>query len=417
MQTAKPLKYQNMKYKLLFTFLFLFLFVKAQTPKMYINLVSHNEENYPYLSNPSTFLTVRPNILLMAQLTASKGAKWHLGSDHVLLRSVIQNDNGALQMTTGGTNILKYITDTYPSNVECDPHTHESSYNYADVAKLHDSLGVNPGLVMSGFLYNQLQGIYDWQDYQNPRAGTFFPNYTWAPKIIWGAATPGHTNDPQDYGMWKPESMTSFFNHQPSNHLINYGQGCKLEVFDTTNLANVMAELRASIDAIQSGAAPSNGFYCTSIFFRETYLNTPGFISVKLSALMDSINVLVTENKAEWKFIPEVATIWETTYNSEPFIMDCDLSILIASTNDLNEEKITISPNPFIQSTQINTNTELQNATLSIFNPYGQSLLKIEGIHGSVITIDRKNLPSGVYFILIHDENLLILSQKIIIID
>jgi hypothetical protein len=391
---------------------------KAQLPKMYINLVSHNEENYTYVSNPITFLNVRPFMLQMAQLSATKGAKWHLGSDHILLRSVIANDvAGPLQATTGGMNILKYITQTFPNNVECDPHAHESLFNYADVAKLHDSLGVNPGLVMSGFLYNQLQGIYDWQDYQNPRAGTMYPNYTWAPKIIWGAATPAHVADPQYYGMWKPTSMASFFNHQASNHLQAYGQGCKIEVHDTSDLKYVMAELRTTLNAIQTGAAPADGFYCTSIFFRESYLSVPTFVNTKLAALMDSINVLVVQNKVEWKFIPEVATIWETTYAAQPFIMNCDLTMYGAGLTPLDATSSSISPNPFTQSSTLHTSQTMQDATLLVYDIYGHLVRTVHNIQGNELKLERDALPSGVYFAKITEGSSLLLSQKIIILD
>lgn len=65
------------------------------------------------------------------------------------------------------------------------------------------------------------------------------------------------------------------FTHQASNHLINYGQGCKIEVHDTTNITNVMNEIRYIVNAIQSGSAPASGFYCTSIFLEKAILEYP----------------------------------------------------------------------------------------------------------------------------------------------
>lgn len=403
---------------LVLQFTFTFFIAEAQLPKLYINLVSHNEENYTYLSNPPSFYIVRPKIIQMAQLAAVKGAKWHLGSDHIMLRAVIKYDTGTIQMNTGGQNVLKYISSAYMNNVECDPHAHESTYNNADVAKLHDSLGINPGTVMSGFLYNQLQGGHDWQDYQNPTAGVVFPNYTWAPEILWGAASPGHTNDPVDYGMWKPQSMTSFFTHQPSNHLINYGQGCKIQVHDTTNITTVMNEIRYIVNAIQSGSAPANGFYCTSIFFREGDLVVPGFINVKMDDLIDSINVLVSQNKVEWKFIPEVVTTWKNTYNSQPFILDCDLTLVTAVLeNQTDVNQLSISPNPFNDFTTIQSNSMLHEAELNLYSMFGQKVKTINRISGNEIKIDMDNLASGIYFIRLVQDNNTITIKKLIITD
>lgn len=399
-------------------FAFTFFIAQAQLPKLYINLVSHNEENYTYLSSPPSFYSVRPKIIQMAQLATVKGAKWHLGSDHIMLRAVIKYDTGTVQLNSNGENVLKYISSTYMNNVECDPHAHESTYNNADVAKLHDSLGVNPGTVMSGFLYSQLQSGHDWQDYQNPVPGVVFPNYTWAPEILWGAATPAHTNDPVDYGMWKPQSMTSFFNHEPSNHLINYGQGCKIEVHDTTNITNVMNEIRYIVNAIQSGSAPANGFYCTSIFFRESYLSVPNFINVKMDDLMDSINVLVSQNKVEWKFIPEVVTNWKNNYNSQPFILDCDLTLVTTVLESHTEaNQLNVYPNPFNNFTTIQSNSMLRNAELTLYNVFGQKEKIINRISGNEIKIDRDNLASGIYLIRLTEDNKIITQSKLVITD
>jgi len=381
------------KHLFILTLCSLSLLTKAQTPKVYINFVSHNEENYTYLSAPQTFLAVRPKIIQMAQLATTKGAKWHLGSDHIMLRAVLAYDKGTLTASTGGFNVLKYVSTTYSTAVECDPHAHESLYNYADVAKLLDSCGVPPGKVMSGFLYNRLASGHDWQDYQVPNNGDIFPSYNWAPEILWGAATPGHTMDPHYTGIWKPESRTNFLTHKATNHLINYGQGCKYEFHDTTSITRLMKEIRKLTNAIQSGAAPSTGFYCTSIFFRESYLNTPGFISTRLDDLMDSINVLVTANKVEWQFIPDVVNKWKTTYAAKPFIMDCDFTIITG----INEQKINTNgfsfyPNP--TNDIINFKEEIYDA--EVINLNGQIVIpKINATK----SIDTKGLANGFYFI------------------
>lgn len=406
-----------MKTKLIITLLlgFILLETTAQLPKLYINLVSHNEENYTYLANSPSFYSVRTKIKTLANLVTIKGAKWHLGSDHILLRAAIAYDTGIVQGTTGGMNILKYITSSYPNNVECDPHAHESIYNYADIAKLHDSLGLNPGTVMSGFLYNTLQSGNDWGIYQNPGQGLNFPNYTWAPEILWGAGSPNHVSDPVSYGMWKPKDLNNFYVHQSSNHLINYGQGCKIEMHDTTNIANVMTQIRYIVNAIQTGIAPSTGFYCTSIFFRESYLTSPGFITTKMDDLMDSINVLVAQNKVEWLFIPEVVNRWKTNYGSQPFIMDCDLTLTTSAVeNNSSEQRINAFPNPsngiFSFKNETTGTTEIQ-----VYDMLGKIVYQTS-IKGALsANIDLSKQPSGVYFVRALENNRTSYNQKIIL--
>lgn len=394
----------------------LFVFVSwSQLPKLYINFVSHNEENYSYLINPVDFYSMRPRLIQMAQLTTIKGAKWHLGSDHIMLRAVLEHDTGSVQNNTNNQNVLRFISSSFVNNVECDPHAHESLYNNVDVAYLHDSLGVNPGVVMSGFLYDQLQSGHDWQDYQNPVAGEMFPNYTWAPEIIWGAATPGHTNDPDDFGIWKPQSMTSFFSHDDSKHLINYGQGCKILVKDTSNISYIMDQVRYIVNAIQTGSAPSNGFYCTSIFFSENNLSSPNFISLKMDNLMDSINVLVAQNKVEWMFIPDIVENWKNVYNEQAFIMDCDLTV-VSSVPDkqIQPNNWGLTPNPSGDQTSFWTSLEMNNAKLSIYNSLGEKQKTIEGINGKSILIQKENLPNGIYFVHVEQDNYKLITEKLV---
>lgn len=88
---------------------------------------------------------------------------------------------------------------------------------------------------------------------------------------------------------------------------------------------------------------------------------------------MDSINVLVSQNKVEWKFIPEVVTTWKNTYNSQPFILDCDLTLVtgvLENQTDVNQ--LSIYPNPFSDFTTIQSNSMLHEEELNLYNVFGQ---------------------------------------------
>lgn len=108
---------------------------------------------------------------------------------------------------------------------------------------------------------------------------------------------------------------------------------------------------------------------------------------------MDSINVLVTANKVEWKFIPDVVYKWKTTYAAKPFIMDCDFTIV----NGINEQKINTNgfsfyPNP--TNDIINFKEEIYDA--EVINLSGQIIIaKIK----STKSIDTRGLANGIYFI------------------
>lgn len=292
------------------------------TPKLYLNFVTHNEGNYTYSS--ATYTSTRDQLTQMAQLCQSKGAKWHLQSDYKLLEAVIAYDKGSVTTNTNGQNILQYLTQTYPSTMRCDPHSHEEKYNYSDIAYLFSSLGVDPGTIIGGYLYDTIVNGQDWQLFQNPVAGLYYPSYSWAAEIFWGAASWKHIADPEYYGIWKPKSMTDFYSHDSTNQLIVYGVGCRLEINATSTISEILGTLKPILDAIQNGNATSNGFYTTNIFFQESCLSNSSFLNSTLPELMDSINNYVAKGQMEWMFIQDVVAKWKLDYNSQPFLFSCD---------------------------------------------------------------------------------------------
>jgi len=58
---------------------------------------------------------------------------------------------------------------------------------------------------------------------------------------------------------------------------------------------------------------------------------------------------------------------------------------------------INIFPNPFSTQTTLQTNIPLHNATLTVYNCYGQKIRE-EIINNQSTIINRGNLASGVYF-------------------
>jgi len=60
-------------------------------------------------------------------------------------------------------------------------------------------------------------------------------------------------------------------------------------------------------------------------------------------------------------------------------------------------------------------NKNLSNATLTIDNYLGQTVAQIKNISGQTITFNRNNLPSGVYFIRLTEENKIIAVDKLVI--
>ena len=78
---------------------------------------------------------------------------------------------------------------------------------------------------------------------------------------------------------------------------------------------------------------------------------------------------------------------------------------------------ISIYPNPFSSATTLQTDNLLKNATLTAVNCFGQTIKQIKNISGQSITLQRDNLPSGLYFLRITEESKAIATKKLIITD
>jgi hypothetical protein len=91
-------------------------------------------------------------------------------------------------------------------------------------------------------------------------------------------------------------------------------------------------------------------------------------------------------------------------------------------TTSVNEEgelknKIQISPNPFSAQTTLLTDKILKDATLTVYNSFGQQVKQIKNISGQTVTLFRDNLASGLYFVRLTQDSKIISADKLVITD
>jgi hypothetical protein len=79
--------------------------------------------------------------------------------------------------------------------------------------------------------------------------------------------------------------------------------------------------------------------------------------------------------------------------------------------------QIHVFPNPFSSQTILNTRIFLTNANLTVYNSNGQQLKQIKNISGQTITLQRDNLPNGLYFVRLSQDNKINETKKIVITD
>jgi uncharacterized delta-60 repeat protein len=79
--------------------------------------------------------------------------------------------------------------------------------------------------------------------------------------------------------------------------------------------------------------------------------------------------------------------------------------------------QLKISPNPFSTVTTFTSNTYLHNATLTLYNIQGESVMEINSLEGYVFHLQRNDLIAGLYFAQLKENNRILLTQKIVVKD
>jgi len=85
--------------------------------------------------------------------------------------------------------------------------------------------------------------------------------------------------------------------------------------------------------------------------------------------------------------------------------------------HEIQNEQFTIYPNPFSTQTTVQTDVPQTNAILTIVNCFGQTVVEIKNFNGQTITLQRNDLPAGLYFVQLTEDNKQIATKKIIIAD
>ena len=91
-------------------------------------------------------------------------------------------------------------------------------------------------------------------------------------------------------------------------------------------------------------------------------------------------------------------------------------TIAITSVNENYVKGISnFSPNPFSEQTTLQTDKILKDATLTVYNSLGQQVKQIEHVLGQTVIFNRNDLPSGLYFIQLIENNQTLTNNKLII--
>lgn len=110
-------------------------------------------------------------------------------------------------------------------------------------------------------------------------------------------------------------------------------------------------------------------------------------------------------------------TIKDYAYESTPNACIQSGQTGLGYVENASKKVVSVVPNPFNNATTLQVNDNLKDATLTIYNSYGQIVKQVNSISGNLISISRENLPSGLYFITLTEETKTIALEKLIITD
>lgn len=382
----------------------------AQTP-LYLNFVMHNEENDKNASNQYYdqsqiyFMDSRAVLKEFADTIVANNAAWNCESDWRFLDAVIKWDN---HLGTGNQNIIEWLNAQ--AGIEIDPHAHQTSHNYADVAYLIDSCGVTPSNNVGGFLYDTIIGGHNWCDMQNGITAQLPPFHVWHPDVLWGGGSVNHGNDVNDYGAWKPDTLHNFFQHNASRHLVFIGNGCSPVLSDTSSVSYIVNQITQMATYINTGMFPMNGFYCATIMTNLRDMNSAGI--QKVSQVIHQLQPLIDNGEIVWANTSNKKSIWESTYNSQPFMFSCDQSL--SSAQEITDNNcIHVFPSPTDGNFSI-TIPQHQSGVISVFNLCGQTLYKQSITQNQNTVSVSLPLAAGIYFLNWNDGEKNV-TQKIIV--
>ncbi|HNP17553.1 MAG TPA: T9SS type A sorting domain-containing protein [Fulvivirga sp.] len=90
---------------------------------------------------------------------------------------------------------------------------------------------------------------------------------------------------------------------------------------------------------------------------------------------------------------------------------------VLGINDDSKDQVIHIYPNPFSAETTLQTDNLFANATLTIYNMYGQVVKQINDITGRTVILHRDNLTSGLYYVQVTQGKETITVKKLVIRD
>jgi hypothetical protein len=292
----------------------------ADRTRIFVTFVSHNEESIsnppcaPVLTDRARFAANRAAVVSLAQVIWDKRATWNVQSEWEYLLRLSEWETPEERDRTQGLNLVHYLNTFAPGHIQVDAHSHEKrGYNYADVAYLLSQLHVPPNGIVGGFTINPIASE-SWTRLRLPLAGSQYPSYTWQATILSGAASPGHRDDSNASGIWRPQAAATFHEDDPAQALVNVGNypgaGSTL---DPAPIAALLAMLR-------DGQLQAGRMYTVTLMIPQCELDSDPTLIPRVGLLIDQFREDVAKGDLVWATLTEMVRVWRADYESSPLI-------------------------------------------------------------------------------------------------
>ncbi|HNS13400.1 MAG TPA: T9SS type A sorting domain-containing protein [Bacteroidia bacterium] len=366
----------------------------SQPPKLYVHLVSHNEPT-DTLQNPLKYTIAKNNALMMADIVNNKNVKWNLQTSDGFVIGALQDELAT------STNIFKTLANApYDDNVEIDPRSKNmGGRNVADQWYLLDSLGGHPTHTLGGFIWAvcppATDSSIDWLQYRDTITGSIYGN-KWKCSLLSGAGSLyPHCNDLHDFGIFKPDTTTNFYQHNPAKNLWCIGVGCAPVLDSLSDVQAILTLIKGQIDSIQNGIWPGNKFYVTRIMTNQREYG-PLFFQ-KISTLIDSL-ILIPSNQLQWATINETFSAfeaWQISSGLDHSQWSCG-QVQTGIEERLIDDHAKFSPNPFSSTFSVQFNDENEHE-LNLYDVYGNLIINKILRSGNEMNLD--GYSNGIYIL------------------
>lgn len=113
-----------------------------------------------------------------------------------------------------------------------------------------------------------------------------------------------------------------------------------------------------------------------------------------------------------------VAAGWTIPANRDFCLVRYNNTVIMGLDNNTDQHTTIYNyPNPFSTGTTFKSATSFNNASLLVYNSFGQVVKQLNNLSGTEIELQRGNLPAGIYAVHLIQDNKTITTDELIIID